>query len=102
MPASKTAPMVRREEGLKRLAPLLEELRALEELREKRPGSFSYRSRAFLHFHYRPDGSIVCDVRLSEAGFSRIDVSEELGRDELLREVKRCLDDQGRKEGEDR
>jgi hypothetical protein len=83
--------MVRREAGLKRLASLLEELRSLDGLGEKRPGTFSYRSRAFLHFHYHPRGEIVADARVSGDGFTRFDVSEEAGRQELLAEIKRFL-----------
>ncbi len=87
----KTTPMLRREAGLQRLAGLLDELRALEGLREKRPGTFSHRSRAFLHFHYHPDGRIVADAKLSDAGFSRFDVSEPSGQQELLAGIRRFL-----------
>ena len=48
---------------LARIEPLLEELRAREVLRERRPGLFELKSRAFLHFHDDPSG-IFADVRL--------------------------------------
>jgi len=83
--------MVRREAGLERLACLLGELRSLDDLREKRRGTFSHRSRAFLHFHYHPGGEIVADARVSGDGFTRFDVSEEAGRLALLAEIKRFL-----------
>ncbi len=87
----KTSPRLRRRAGLKRIAPLLGELRALSELREGRPGTFRRGSRAFLHFHYHPDGQIVADVRLSDSGFTRFDVSEEGEQQELISTVRRCL-----------
>jgi hypothetical protein len=102
----KTSPILRRKAGLERLASLLDELRELSALREGRPGTFRYRSRDFLHFHYHPDGKIVADVRLSEralAGRSqphrsratravtRFDVSEEAGQQELLSAIQSFL-----------
>ena len=50
-----------------------------------------YRSRAFLHFHYHPDGKIVADVRASEGGFTRFDVSAAAGQKELFAEIRRFL-----------
>ncbi len=86
-----TSPRLRRKVGLKRIATLLEELRLLSELRERRPGTFRRGSRPFLHFHYHPDGKIVADVRLSDCGFTRFDVSEEGEQQELISTVRRCL-----------
>jgi len=87
----KTSPRLRRKAGLKRIATLLEELRALSELREGRPGTFRLGSLPFLHFHYHPDGKIVADVRLSDGGFTHFDVSEEDEQPELISAVLRCL-----------
>ena len=67
----KTSPRLRRKAGLKRIATLLEELRALNELREGQLGTFLRGPRPFLHFHYHPDGKIVADVHLSGGGFTR-------------------------------
>ena len=86
-----TSPRLRRKAGLARLASLLDELRAFSELREGRPGAFRYGPRPFLHFHCRPDGKIVADVRLSDGGFTRFDVSEEAGQQEVLWAIERCL-----------
>lgn len=70
---------------LERLDSLLGALRAREALREKRPGVFYLKSRAFLHFHDDPAG-LFCDVRL-DADFSRHRVSTELERKALLAKV---------------
>ena len=86
------SPRLRRRAGLERIARLLDELRALGELREGRPGSFRIGSRPFLHFHYHPDGKILADVRLSDDGFTPFDVSEEAGQQEVLSAIEACLE----------
>ena len=48
------------------LAPLLERLRAIPGLRERKPGTFYLRSGAFLHFHEDPAG-LFADVKLDGA-----------------------------------
>ena len=78
------SPKLRRRAGLKRLAGLLDQLRALGELREARPGTFLHGSRPLLHFHYSADGSIVADIQLSGRGFTPFDVSDEAGQQEVL------------------
>ena len=87
----KTSPKLRRKAGLKRLAGLLDELGALNELREGRPGTFQHGSIPFLHFHYQPDGTIVADVRLSRRHITQFDVSEETGQQELLSAIEQYL-----------
>ena len=86
-----TSPRLRRKAGLQRLAGLLDELRALSELREGRPGTFQRGSSPFLHFHYHSDGTIVADVRLSSRGFIPFDVSEEAGQQEVLSAIEQHL-----------
>jgi hypothetical protein len=86
-----TSPRRRRRVGLKRLADLLDELRALSELSEGQPGTFQHGSIAFLHFHYLPDGSIRADVRLSRRGITEFNVSAEEGQQELLSAVEQYL-----------
>ncbi len=86
-----TSPRLRRRAGLKRLASLLDELRALSELSEGRPGTFQHGSIAFLHFHYLPDGAIRADVRLSRRGITEFDVSADEGQQELLSAVEQYL-----------
>jgi len=51
-----------RAEDLAPLETLLDRLRAVGALREKRPGTFYRGSRAFLHFHVDPAG-LFADVR---------------------------------------
>ena len=50
-----------RAEDLTALAPLLDRLRAVPVLTEKKPGTFYRGSRAFLHFHVDPAG-LFADV----------------------------------------
>jgi hypothetical protein len=52
-------------ETLKELEPLLEEIRSVSGLVEKKPGIFYQRSKAFLHFHEDPSG-LHADVRFGE------------------------------------
>jgi len=74
---------------LLRISPLLEELRARPSLREMRPGVFSLKSRAFLHFHDDPAG-VFADVRLSE-GFVRMPVTSSAQQADLLERIDHCL-----------
>ncbi len=59
-----------RESGLKRLAPMLEQLRKIKALKEARPGIFRFRSKPFLHLHH-----LVAHVRLSAPEFDSLDHS---------------------------
>ena len=74
---------------LARISPLLEELRARPVLRERRPGVFELRSRAFLHFHDDP-GGIFADLRLGE-GFVRLPVTSTSQQSDLLARIDECL-----------
>ncbi|MBT9314696.1 hypothetical protein [Leptothoe spongobia] len=56
------------------LAPLLEQIRPLPGLKEKKTGIFYRKSRAFLHFHEDGD-RIYADVRLQEPDFQRLPVT---------------------------
>ena len=77
------------EEDLDRLEPLLLELRQLPQLRERKRGSFSRGSRAFLHFHADADDLYV-DVRL-EAELSRMRVTSGEDQTLFLSEVRSAL-----------
>jgi hypothetical protein len=70
---------------LARLAPLLADLRARDALKEKRPGVFYWKSRAFLHFHEDPAG-LFADVRLGEE-FDRFAVTSRKQQQALLRRI---------------
>ncbi len=56
---------------LAQLEPLLKRLREDTPLRERTPGSFYLKSKAYLHFHEDPAG-IFADVKLDAAGFTRL------------------------------
>ena len=86
-----TSQKLRRRAGLKRLAGLLDELGALSDLREGRPGTFQHGSIPFLHFHYQRDGTIRADVRLSRRHITQFDVSDEAGQQELLSAIEQYL-----------
>ena len=74
---------------LARISPLLEELRARPVLRERRPGVFYIKSRAFLHFHDDPRG-IFADVRLADE-FVRLPVTSSSQQSDLLGRIDDCL-----------
>jgi hypothetical protein len=70
--------------ALDTLEPLLGELRALAELKEKARGIFYWKSRAFLHFHEDPKG-LFADIRDEDGrDFQRLDVTREAGRAQLM------------------
>lgn len=61
-------------ETIEALVPLLEEIRLIPGLKEKKIGIFYRKSKAFLHFH--EDGTqIYADVRLQESDFQRFPVT---------------------------
>jgi hypothetical protein len=74
---------------LARISPLLADLRARSVLRERRPGVFELKSRAFLHFHDDPKG-IFADVRLTE-DFVRLPVTSPSQQSDLLDRIDDCL-----------
>ena len=73
--------------SLDRLAPLLEQLRAISGLIERTPGTFYRRSAAFLHFHEDPAG-LFADVKLNRVDFERLPVNTPAERSALLRAVR--------------
>jgi hypothetical protein len=77
-------------ERLAELSPLLERLRRIDGLTEKRPGGFSVKSRAFLHFHEDPAG-LFADVRLDGSEFTRMRVSDPEEQDALVAAVEGSL-----------
>ena len=74
---------------LARISPLLEELRARSVLRERRPGVFYLKSRAYLHFHDDPSG-IFADVRLTDE-FVRLPVTSRSEQSDLLERIDHCV-----------
>jgi hypothetical protein len=78
------------DEDLNRLEPLLGALRRTPGLRERRRGSFSRGSRAFLHFH-ADAGDFYADVRLDDS-FERLKVTSPKDHEELLSRIRGVLD----------
>jgi hypothetical protein len=77
------------QEDLDQLEPLLVELRKLPQLRERKRGSFSRISRAFLHFH-EDAGALFADVRL-DSEFQRLKVTSHTEQADFLSLVKAAL-----------
>jgi hypothetical protein len=75
-------------DALDRLEPLLEELRSLEDLTERKRGIFYQSGQAFLHFHEDPTG-LHADVRLAD-DFDRRRVETRAEQRSLLSEIKRA------------
>ncbi len=75
-------------EALDSIEPLLEELRAVPSLVEKKRGVFYRGSRAFLHFHQDPSG-MHADVRVGE-DFDRYRVETKSEQAKLLGLVRRA------------
>jgi hypothetical protein len=78
-------------EALERIGGLLARLRTVAGLVERTPGSFSWRSRAFLHFH-EDGGDTFADVRLDPvADFVRFRVTTAKEQTAFLRRVRRAV-----------
>jgi len=72
------------------LEPLLARLRAFATLRERKPGTFYRGGSAFLHFHEDPAG-IFADVKIANAGFTRVSVATADQQAKLLEMVRKAL-----------
>ena len=79
------------ESDLDRLEPLLRELRTIDALRARKRGTFTHKSRAFLHFHADGD-DLLADVRLTDE-FERHLASTAAQRTKLLNTIKRAVRD---------
>jgi hypothetical protein len=77
-------------DDLEQLGDLLEDLRALPAVVERRPGTFYLRSRALFHFHHDPSGMYV-DARLGDGDFERQRVTTAKEQAQFLRQVRRAL-----------
>jgi len=77
------------EEALKRLLPLLRQLRDIKGLREMKPGIFYLKGSAFIHFHDE-DGALVADLKKAGgSGFDRYPVDTPPGQRKLVDDAKR-------------
>jgi hypothetical protein len=79
------------EEALKRLLPLIRQLREVKGLREMKPGIFYLKGSAFLHFH-EADGALFADLKGSRGRFDRYPVDTAVGQRKLLDDAKRRVD----------
>jgi hypothetical protein len=79
-----------RAEDLDQLTPLLEQLRALDGLQERTPGSFYRKSSGFLHFHIDGD-DIYADVKLNGTEFERTRVTTKAAQRSLVASVRKAL-----------
>jgi len=75
---------------LQQLASLIERLRSLPGLVERKPGTFYHRSSAFLHFHEDPAG-LFADAKLDLKVFERHCVSTPAQQKALLKAVGAAL-----------
>jgi len=73
--------------ALDRLTGLLTDLRRFEPLREKLPGVFYCRSRAFLHFHEDAAG-VFADLRTG-SGWERMPVNSKDEQAKLISRIRR-------------
>ena len=74
---------------LDRLEPLLADLRRLPRLQERKRGSFSRGSRAFLHFH-EDAGGLYADVKM-DSEFQRMKVTTASEQAGFLSRVREAL-----------
>ena len=75
--------------ALEGIEDLLQQLRTVPGLVERKQGIFYRRSRAFLHFHEDPSG-LYADVRLlPDEDFVRIPINTGAQRRRLLQEVRK-------------
>lgn len=72
------------------LLPLLEILRRVGSLVERKPGIFYRGGKAFLHFHEDPSG-LFADVKLDGASFTRWPVNTSTEQAALLDRLQRAL-----------
>jgi hypothetical protein len=76
--------------ALEEIGPLLAEIRKRQPLREKSPGSFYAKSKAYLHFHEDPAG-MFADVKLDFVEFTRMRATTAKEQKALLAKIDRSL-----------
>ncbi len=72
------------------IAPLVEQLRAMDDLVEKTPGAFYRKSKAFLHFHIDGD-DYYADVKIPGPEFERRRVTTKSEQRALVVAVRKAL-----------
>ena len=78
-----------KDDDLDRLEPLLQQLRAVDGLRERKRGTFMLKSRSFLHFHAHGD-EFFADVRLAD-DFERLPATTPTQQRALVKAIKAAL-----------
>ncbi len=73
------------------LEPLLNQLRELPGLVERTPGSFYWKSKAYLHFHEDPAG-LFADVKLDRVEFERFAVTTAAEQQHLVTLVAQSIE----------
>jgi hypothetical protein len=76
--------------GLDGIETLLDDLRRIPCLVEKKRGVFYRKSKAFLHFHEHGD-DVYADCRLDGSEFARLRVTTKRERDALVRAIRGTL-----------
>jgi hypothetical protein len=76
--------------SLAQLAALLDRIRALGHLTERKPGTFYLRSSAFLHFHEDPMG-LFADLKTDGKAFARFALNSAVEQDALFVLVERTM-----------
>lgn len=76
--------------ALEEIGPLLAEIRKRPRLREKSPGSFYAKSKAYLHFHEDPAG-MFADVKLDFVEFTRMRATTAKEQKALLAKIDKSL-----------
>lgn len=73
------------------IEPLLERIRVMPGLVERKPGIYYRKSKAFLHFH--EDKSLLfADVRLAGKEFQRHPVNSDKEQKDFISKIRSCLD----------
>jgi hypothetical protein len=75
---------------LAELSELLEQLRGIAGITERKPGIFYRGSAAFLHFHEDPTG-LFADVKMNGIEFERMPVNMQRERVALVRAVRSAM-----------
>ena len=73
---------------------LLQALRSVGGLVEKKPGVFYRRARAFVHFHADPTG-LYADAKLLDDDFVRLRVTTQAEQARFLQQVRRAVGEGG-------
>jgi hypothetical protein len=81
-------------DDLEAVGTLLLKLRTVPGLVERKPGTFYWRSRAFLHFHHDPSG-MYADAKLDGNDFERRRVTTVGEQDRFLALVRRAVSSLG-------